>query len=93
MSVIGKPAFKINCNWLGFTHCCAEKSHSKDPNIAQTFSSEEEICGIRASIIFTKDIEEVLTDIILMLADNIKLERVLKSRKQKGKEKGNMERI
>lgn len=49
--------------------------------------------GIRVSIIFTKDTEEVLTDIILMLADNIKLERVLKLRKQKGKEKGNMERI
>lgn len=35
----------------------------------------------------------VLADIILMLADNIKSERVLKLRKQKGTERGNMERI
>lgn len=87
MSIIEKSTFKINCTWLGFTHCCVEKSHHRTQIYNTLCLQRRRSVGIRVSIIFTKDIEEVLTNIILMLAGNIKLERVLKPRKQKGKEK------
>lgn len=85
MSITEMSAFKISCNWLGFTPCCMEKSHPKDRNTTNCFQRRS--VAIRVSILLTDDIEEVLTDIILMLASIIKLVTVLKPRKQKGKEK------